>query len=64
LANNIETAKRILKRKFYKMYFSFQEYDLLKRDHESLKLEFDGIKQQIEIKDKLLKVSEILQGES
>ncbi|XP_053374033.1 putative leucine-rich repeat-containing protein DDB_G0290503 [Mercenaria mercenaria] len=34
-----------------------RDYDLLKRDFENLKLECDGIKQQIELKDKLLKES-------
>lgn len=37
--------------------FHLQDFDFLKRDFEALKLENEGIKHQLEIKDKLIKVS-------
>lgn len=39
------------------LFCLFQEFDLLKRDFESMKLDSEGMKMQIELKDKLLKVS-------
>lgn len=34
----------------------FQEYDFLKRDFDAMKLENEAVKQQMEIKDRLIKV--------
>lgn len=34
----------------------FQEFDFLKRDFDAMKLENEAIKQQMEIKDRLIKV--------
>jgi len=44
---------------FYTIYLLFllQDFDFLKRDFEALKLENEGIKHQLEVKDKLIKVS-------